>query len=69
MKILLINFTDAGRGAATAALRLTTALNDAGVYARLGVRDKKTSSPYVIELPKRKKSLILKILKKISNYY
>ena len=68
MKILLINFTDAGGGAATAALRLTTALNDAGVYARLGVRDKKTSSTYVIELPKRKKSLILKILKKISNY-
>ncbi len=68
MKILLINFTDAGGGAATAALRLTIALNNAGIYARLGVGDKKTSSSYVIELPKKKKPLIQKILKKISNY-
>ena len=41
MKILLINFTDAGGGAAIAAVRLVTALNEQGIYARLGVSEKK----------------------------
>lgn len=68
MKILLLNYTDAGGGAAIAALRLVTALNNHGIYARMGVVVKETSNPYVFELPKRKKNIFVKILRKIKNY-
>ena len=54
MKVLLINYTDAGGGAAIAALRLVTALNEHGVYARLGVTDKRTCSPYSFVLPQKR---------------
>ena len=67
MKVLLINYTDAGGGAAIAALRLVNALNENGVYARLGVKVKKTSSPYVFELPQKKRSFFTKLARKISS--
>lgn len=54
MKVLLINYTDAGGGAAIAALRLVTALNEHGIYARLGVTDKRTCSPYSFVLPQKR---------------
>lgn len=64
MKILLINFTDVGGGAAMAAVRLVTALNEHGVSARLGVPTKKSACPYVFELPKKKRCFVLKIFRK-----
>ena len=77
MRILLINFTDSGGGAAKASIRLVTALNNHGIYARLGVKEKKTTNPYVFELPqKRHKKYNKKIQKyknliseKISSYF
>ena len=68
MKVLLINFTDAGGGAAIAAVRLVNALNEHGVYARLGVVDKKTANPYVFELPRKKHSVMFKIYHKCTGY-
>ena len=79
MKILLLNYTDAGGGAANGALLLTEALNEYGIDAKLGVVEKKTASKYVIqcELLKKSKlksfftrisSLFLKIAKKIHLY-
>ena len=41
MKILLLNYTDAGGGAANGALLLTEALNEYGIDAKLGVVEKK----------------------------
>lgn len=55
MKILLINYSDTGGGAAMAAVRLVNALNENGVYARLGVLKKSSSNPYVFKLPQKKK--------------
>ena len=60
MKILLINFSDVGGGAAMAAIRLVTTLNEKGIYARLGVPEKKSSNPYVFELPQKQSSYIYK---------
>ena len=54
MRILLINYTDVGGGAAIASIRLVQALNKHGVYARLGVKEKKSANPYVFELPKKR---------------
>lgn len=68
MKVLVINYKDAGGGAATAALRLTEALNAAGVYARLGVCEVKSVSEYVFELPKKKKNLQQKIWGRVKRY-
>jgi len=79
MKILLLNYTDAGGGAANGALLLTEALNEYGIDAKLGVVEKKTASRYVIqcELLKKSKlksfftrisSLFLKIVKKLRLY-
>lgn len=68
MKILLINYTDTGGGAAIAALRIVTALNENGIYARLGVTEKKSSSPYVFELPQKQHSFLYKFGKKIIGY-
>lgn len=47
MKVLLLNYTDAGGGAAIAAARLTQALRNAGVDATLGVVEKRTTLPFV----------------------
>ena len=68
MKVLLINFTDSGGGAAIAAVRLVNELNKHGIYARLGVEEKKTASPYVFELPKKTHSLIYKVHLKFLGY-
>ena len=67
MKILLLNYTDAGGGAANGALLLTQALNEHGIDATLGVVKKKTYSNYVVECPLLKKSKLKKILLKIKN--
>ena len=69
MKILLINKTDTGGGAAIAALRLVSELNEHGIYARLGVTDKRTCSPYVFELPKKKQSAFFKTVSKAFLYF
>ena len=66
MKVLLINYTDAGGGAAIAALRLVNALNENGIYARLGVKIKKTSSHYVFELPRKQPGIFTKLKRKIT---
>ena len=68
MKILLVNFTDIGGGAAIAAVRLVNALNEHGFYARLGVENKKTSNPYVFELPRKKYSKLYKLGKKLFEF-
>ena len=65
MKILLINFTDVGGGAAMAAVRLVESLNEHGVFARLGVPEKKSANPYVITLPKRKHCFVIKAWRKV----
>ena len=66
MKILLINYTDAGGGAAMAAVRLVDALNKNGQYARLGVLKKCSNDPYVFKLPQKKK--IINNSKKIEKF-
>lgn len=65
MKVLLINSSDAGGGAAAASVRLVNALNENGVYARLGVLNKKSSSPYVFKLPQKRKIIKNSKLEKI----
>ena len=62
MKILIINLTDVGGGAAMAAVRLTTTLNNYGIYARLGVENKQSSNQYVFTLPRKKHLFIYKYL-------
>ena len=54
MKVLIVNVSDVGGGAAIAGLRLVEALNMHGIEAVLGVPNKKSDSPYVIELPKKR---------------
>lgn len=68
MKVLLINFSDVGGGAAMAAVRIVTALNEKGIYARLGVPEKKSSNPYVFELPQKYNSRFHKFFKKLNNF-
>ncbi len=68
MKILLINFTDTGGGAAMAAVRLVTALNEHGIYARLGVPQKKSACPYVFELPQKKHCFAVKLFRKVCSF-
>ena len=53
MKVLLLNTNDSGGGAAIGAVRLTIALNKAGIDATLGVVNKKSDSPYCIDLMKK----------------
>ena len=64
MKILLVNFADTGGGAALASLRLVESLNAHGVYARLGVPKKKSASPYVFELPKKRGFILVRLVRK-----
>ena len=42
MKVLLLNTNDSGGGAAIGAVRLTNALNKAGINATLGVVNKES---------------------------
>ena len=69
MKILLINYSDTGGGAAMAAVRLVNALNENGVYARLGVLKKSSANPYVFKLPQKKKFLHNEKLEKVFNLF
>ncbi|MBP5158352.1 MAG: glycosyltransferase [Treponema sp.] len=68
MKVLLINFKDSGGGAAIAAMRLVQALNEAGVDAILAVPEKTCSSPYVMELPRKKRNFFSKAFRWLGNY-
>ena len=67
MKILLINFSDTGGGAAMASVRLVNALNENGIYARLGVLKKSTANPYVFNLPQKKTFIKNEGIKKVCN--
>lgn len=60
MKILHLNNTDTGGGAAIAALNLVEEQNKNGIDAKLGVIEKQTASPFVISVEK-KRSLFVKI--------
>ena len=60
MKILLLNYTDAGGGAAIAAYRLTKALVEHGVDAVLGVVEKKSTDDFVVQIPWKKKNCLQK---------
>ena len=64
MKILLLNYTDAGGGAAIAAYRLAYALHSAGHKVTLGVADKRTASPLVKDLS-FKRTFFQKVQKKL----
>ena len=68
MKVLLVNFKDSGGGAAIAAMRLVQALNEAGVEAVLAVPRKTCTSPYVVELPKKKRGFLSKLARWLGNY-
>ncbi|MBQ9539099.1 MAG: hypothetical protein IJU95_07495, partial [Treponema sp.] len=68
MKVLLINFKDSGGGAAIASMRLVKALNDSGVEAVLAVPHKSSDSPYVIELPRKKRMVLVKAFRWLLNY-
>ena len=50
-----------------AAVRLVNALNENGVYARLGVLKKSSANPYVFKLPQKKKLINNPKLEKISD--
>ena len=52
MRILIVNTSERTGGAAVAAGRLVSALNNSGVQARMLVRDKQTTNPVVVTLPK-----------------
>ncbi|MDR0868790.1 MAG: glycosyltransferase [Planctomycetota bacterium] len=67
LKILLLNYTDSGGGAAIAAHRLLTALRGGGIDATLGVVEKHTADKAVISLAKKKSPWrgIMKISKKL----
>lgn len=64
MKILLLNYTDAGGGAAIAAYRFAYALHSAGHKVTLGVADKRTASPLVKDLS-FKRTFFQKVQKKL----
>ena len=66
MKILLLNYTDAGGGAAIAAYRLAYALHSAGYQVTLGVADKRTASPLVKDLSV-KRTFFQKVQKKLQS--
>jgi glycosyltransferase involved in cell wall biosynthesis len=68
LKVLLLNCSDSGGGAAIAAFRLLQALREYGVDAELGVIDKKTTDTSVISLKKkdiRKSCRIIRLFKKV----
>lgn len=57
MKLLLINDTDTGGGAAQGAMRLLLALRAHGADAWMGVVKKKTTCPYVIQMRENRRGL------------
>lgn len=61
MKVLHLNFGDAGGGAAIAALNLVEEQNKNGIDAKLGVIDKTITSPFVISVAK-KRNVLIKII-------
>lgn len=69
MKILLLNFTDSGGGAAIAAVRLTKSLNESGIDATLGVVEKKTNQPFVWQMPQVKKNRFTKLIQRIGHIF
>ena len=69
MKILLLNYTDAGGGAAIAAYRLTKALVEHGVDAVLGVVEKKSTDDFVVQIPRKKRNLLVKISSRAWNLF
>ena len=54
MKILHLNYTDTGGGAAIAALNLVEAQNNNGTDATLGVIKHQTASPFVLTVLKKR---------------
>ena len=50
MKVLILNYTDAGGGAAIAAYRLTKSLVEHGFEAVLGVVEKKSTDDFVVQI-------------------
>ena len=68
MNILLLNYMDAGGGAAIAAYRLAHALHDAGHQVTLGVVDKRTDS-FIIKDLSFAKSFFQKVQKKLCSKY
>lgn len=62
MKILLINNSDVGGGAAVATIRLLKTLNQSGIQVDLGVVEKNTSQPNIICL--KKDNFLKKILRR-----
>ena len=69
MKVLILNYTDAGGGAAIAAYRLTKALVEHGVEAVLGVVEKKSTDDFVVQIPRKKKKLPAKIFSRVWNLF
>lgn len=69
MKILLLNYTDTGGGAAIAAYRLTKSLVEHGAEAVLGVVEKKSTDDFVVQIPRKKRNLPAKIFSRIWNLF
>ena len=69
MKFLLLNWTDAGGGAANGAFLLTQALKEAGIDATLGVVEKQTTADFVIQCELLKKSKLAKLVTKGASFF
>ncbi|MDY4131099.1 MAG: hypothetical protein SOX88_07275 [Treponema sp.] len=69
MKILLLNYTDAGGGASIAVYRLTKSLVEHGVDAVPGVVEKKSTDDFVVQIPWKKKKLPAKIFSRVWNLF
>ena len=65
MKILLLNYSDTGGGAAIASYRLLNAFRSKNIDVTLGVVDKTTADPNVIKLPQKKICIFHKLVDKI----
>ncbi len=63
-RVLGLSYSDAGGGAAIAALRLTIALREKGIDAVLGVVEKRTANSFVVTIPSRG-GLAGKLIRKI----
>lgn len=67
MKILIINYTDAGGGAANAAYRFAEVLHRNGIEVTLGVVQKKSEASFVVEIPKKNLVYVSKRILNILN--
>lgn len=65
MKVLHLNYTDTGGGAAIAALNLVVEQNKKNIQAKLGVINNKTTSPLVFSALK-KRNLFFKLISEIA---